>query len=411
MNAPHTTRAHARLSPSAAYRWLVCPGSIRLSDGIPDKSSVYANEGTAAHMLAEHCLRHGWDADRYLDCVIDITAEGNAMFGDAGTENGDNRWLVDEEMVHSVQIYLDHCRSIIAPADELEIECKLDLTHVIPDGFGTGDTLVYQVEQKHLHVVDLKYGVGVPVDPQNNPQLLTYAVGALKRYHNREVEKVTLTVVQPRAPHRDGEVRSWETDPATVVEFEDVLRRGAQDTARDDAPLVPGDHCKFCKAAAVCPALRDKALEIARAEFIPDEQGYPVVPSPVQLDRDELAHILSEAEILEGWVKRVKEFAHQQALAGNLPTGFKLVQKRATRKWQDEAAVVSLLELTFELAPEDIYEEPKVKSPARIEKLVGKKSMALLRGAISQESSGLSLVPDSDPRPAAKPDAATEFAA
>ena len=410
--APHTERAHAKLAPSASHRWIECPGSIRLSEGIEQVSSSFANEGTAAHELASHCLNTGFDADRFADWVVDIRGkEWHEKFLRHGAAtDGMNRFPIDEEMVEGVQMYLDHIRQIVAEADdpgiEMDVEHRFDLTHIHPDMFGTGDCVIYSPAMQHLWVVDLKYGRGVQVDSVDNEQLLTYGVGAVKRHHNRPLTDVTLTIVQPRGHHAKGPVRAWLTDLLEVMEFAERLKIAAARCEQPDAPLKVGDWCKFCPAAAICPANRDAALAVARAEF---SEGAINVAEPETMTMQDVAAALKHADVLENWLQRLREYAHAQATGGSMPPGFKLVAKRAYRRWKDEQSVVSSLRNLFDLADVDIYAEPKVKSPAQVEKVMGKKQAAELGVFITKQSSGTVLAPENDSRPAVKPDASGDF--
>jgi hypothetical protein len=397
---------HARLAPSAAHRWIECPGSVRMSEGIEAKSSVYANEGTAAHALAALCLRDGRDAEHYAGQIINT--EGTLFMPESPLGDNNDRFIIDEEMVEGVQIYLDHVRKFSADGAEIDVEQRLDLTHVHEQCFGTGDAVVYQPAAEHLHVFDLKYGKGVAVEVDGNPQLLTYGSGAVRRYHNRPLKNVTLHVVQPRVPHKDGPVRSKDYDILDLLEFESSLAKAALATERVDAPLRAGEWCRFCPALAICSAAREKAARLALKEFA-SVDGDPM--DPHMLEGEALAKVLTEADYILSWVKAVQEYAHAEAVAGRCPPGFKLVAKRATRKWKgDESEIKGVLAIDYDLADEDMLTEPKLKSPAQIEKVVGKKAFAEIEAKLVEKvSAGTNLVPVHDPRPAVKTEGVSDF--
>lgn len=427
MAEAHIARAHARLAPSAAYRWMECPGSIAAEAPLPDQGSTYAAEGTAAHELSARCLQNGTDAAVYFDHVIDVKT-GAFVMNDLGVElDGVRYFAVDEEMVESVQLYLDTVRSLIPKSGdhELEVEQRLDMTHIHPDISGTGDAVVFQPRSSTLHVVDFKYGRGVAVEPEENPQLLLYGAGAARRYHNRQVRKVKLHVVQPRAPHARGPVRSWETDALSLMEFEDDIRVAAARAMAPDAPRFAGDWCRFCKALPVCPVARERALKVAQSDFsfeAADPMGVGVAsnagedrtdkaaPSPATLSPDALATVLREAEFIGNWVKAVQAHAHAEAIAGRIPTGFKLVAKRALRRWKDDPIDVYAALALEGLNDDEIYTEREVKSPAQIEKVMGKKGFADIESSmVVKVSSGTNLVVESDVRRSVKSDASADF--
>lgn len=401
----HTTRAHASLAPSASHRWINCPGSVRLCAPIPDKGSVFADEGTAAHMLAEHCLEGGIDADRLGDMFVDI--RGEKRFVDAP---GEHRFPIDDEMIEGVQLYLDYVNELFGKLDYYFIEERCDLTHLHPEIWGTGDAGGYQELTEHLHVADFKYGRGVAVDPKENEQELCYASGLVRKFmrEGRIVRKVTLHIVQPRAPHARGPIRTWTCSLTDLRDFERRLQDAAIATSQTDAPLNAGEWCKFCPAAATCPERRTTSLEQARVEF--NAAGELLAPAISRMTTDDLGAILSKIDQVENWCRRVREYAHEEAVHGRLPKGFKLVNKRAVRKWYDEHKAASALRTLFELDDNEIFIR-KMISPAAADKLVGKTEAKQLAPLYVKESSGTVLAPLDDSREAVKADPNVEFGA
>lgn len=363
--------SHAKLSPSAAERWMRCPGSVVLSEGMPEKTSPFAEEGTQAHELAEAMLRNV------------LVAFDNA------------------EMRDNVLVYVDHVNAL---GGTLHIEQRVKVNE---DVYGTADAVVWQPESRHLHIVDLKYGAGVAVEVHGNLQLKIYALATLLTF-GYPATKVTATIVQPRCPHSDGPIRSVMFDVVDLLDFhadlEDaVVRvRKAQEDFQDDLALNPSEKgCRWCLAAPKCPKLKSKAQEMAKQVFVKGEAYDPKA----------LAETLDFLPILEGWIKNTREFAYDEAERGNQIPQWKLVEKRATRKWCDEDIPWRVLPKIFDqLQIDEDWTETKLKSPAAIEKMLPKEARELLDELTVKESSGHTLVHESDKRPAIKVDAKSAFA-
>jgi hypothetical protein len=431
MTEAHTQRAHATLAPSAAHRWMHCPGSIPMTEGIADKTTAAAAEGTAAHELAAYCLETGHDPATFLEMWVDIETEGQNRFARLDEDPGRDQlryFEVTEEMVDAVKEYCTYVLSFAEDNDNClcSVEERLDMTHLHPEIYGTGDATVLQIKERHLHVFDFKYGKGVVVEVDDNPQLGLYGSGAARRHHNHKLEKVTLHVIQPRAEHKNGPCRSREYDLIELLDFEgdiqtagntvDAARENRADMAEPEwskAYLEAGDWCRFCPAQAVCSARRTASLTAAAETFGEVGEEITLTP-PDELDDERLANILLEADSIGNYVKAVQEFAHSQACSGKTPKGFKLVAKRANRKWIDpDTAEDELAMLGVDTT--DMYAEPKFRSPAQLERYFPGKNkdqrQASMAHLVEKKSSGTNLVPISDPRPAVKVGAAEEFAA
>lgn len=370
--------AHSRLGASSMYRWSRCPGSVRLSQGIPKTTSSYAEEGTRAHEIAARWLT---------------------------THEPPENYCADEEMLDAITIYYQAiAEDIVAHGGEVErfIENKFDLEEVYPGCFGTDDCALYFRRHKKLIVYDLKYGQGIAVEVQEggkaNPQLQYYGLGALIST-GYPCEVVELVIVQPRCPHPDGPVRRTTLSAMEILDFCADLIDYAKATEVPDAPLVPGDHCRFCPAAGVCPALHGKAQLVAKEQFSP----------ALSYDPLKLATALSQIPMAEAWIKNVREFAYQEAMHGRVPPGYKLVPKRATRKWQEHVTAEMLSE-AVQLS-EDFLVDVSLKSPAQVEKNLTKAGKELVAPLIAAVSSGMSLVPETDRREALRKDAKSEFSA
>lgn len=368
---------HAKLSPSAADRWMVCPGSQVLCEGLEERTSPYAEEGTLAHSVAEKWLRH------------EPLPKGCTT-----------------EMKEHVQVYVDHVESIWEKGEVRMIE---KVVHVNDHIWGTADAIVWIPETATLHVVDLKYGAGVAVEVNDNRQLKTYALAALLEL-KYPAKKVVATIVQPRLPHADGPIRSKEFDALDLMDFHaDMLEASRKVdlafTVRPlkemtdlwaDTYLVPSEKgCKWCLAAPTCPKLKKTNQEVAKQVF--------AVNTPY--DPKELARTLDALPLIEAWIKNVREFAYAEAEKGNDIPDYKLVEKRASRKWRDEAAAAAY----FKKKPE-FFTTPELISPTQAEKLIDNSEKEAFEALVVKESSGHTLVHNSDKRPGVRIDAKTAFA-
>jgi hypothetical protein len=235
--------AHALLAPSAAARWMTCPGSVRLSEGRDDGGSVYAREGAAAHLLARHCLESKTDAVEYLDCVI-----GEEGFSSEAAD-GDFTFAVTDEMADAVQIYVDAVRPYTTLEDHL---IEGTLATPITGCWGTVDFGAYDAATRRLTVGDFKFGKGVIVEATGNKQLLTYAAALLPGCD--AVDEIELVIVQPRRLHRDGPVRQAIHTKQEVETHVVAAQRAAALIERDPPILSAGEHCRFCRATTFCPA-------------------------------------------------------------------------------------------------------------------------------------------------------------
>lgn len=361
------TPAHSKIGASSMYRWSKCPGSVRLSKDVNSVSSKYAEEGTKAHELAADILLHG------------------THFSSA-----------DPEMLSAVQVYVDFVIKHHDETSKLYVEHRFDLSSLYPGLFGTADAVIYQSSNKNLMVVDYKHGQGLAVEVEKNSQLMYYGLGALLSF-GFPCETVELVVVQPRCPHPDGPIRRWKINSVELIDFAADLVAFAKATEGLNAPLVPGDHCHFCPAAGFCPEIHKKAISLAQEEFRTD----------LSYDPQKLSEVLSWVPALKSWCNTVTEFAYNEANAGRVPPGFKLVEKRATRKWISEESASEFL-INAGLSTEAIYEMSLV-SPAMAEKLLDAANKKKMAEVVVSVSSGTTLVPDTDKRQPAKTTAEIDF--
>ena len=401
----HGARAHATWSASASDRLWACPGSLALTAGLPDKESEAAAWGTACHQVSEKCLRSGKDAVEFLGTTEKTKAHS---------------FVVDDEMAETAQVYIDYVheatrQALVASLEHkpisvvLLIEQEFSLAKINPpfDAGGTGDAVILDKVNKTIEIVDLKGGRGVVVEAVGNKQLRTYALGAVLA-NPGDWRTVRVTIVQPRAPHPDGRIRSEEFDVIDLfdwtVDLQEAMdvahvaltERGAYDAEGWAATyLAAGDHCLFCKAKPTCPALQTKALAEAHTYFKP-EGGMAQPPAPQTLTMEQMVRVLDNADMIQNWLNAVRAYAQDQAEMGvDVAAGdsvYVLTPKRATRKWQaDEQSVLTALQSRTGRPVDDFLNEPKPMSPAQVEKVVGKKGFSALSDLVIAESSGFNL--------------------
>lgn len=412
----HGAREHALWSASATARNWHCAGALTLAPFGEDKPSIHADTGTAGHQIAERCLREGREPIEFLG-TIEKTKAHNIT--------------VDEELVRSVEEYVDYCRGLIGPCTEYWLEERFVLDKLDPpfEAGGTGDFVAYFEAEKRLEIVDFKNGRGV-VDAEGNPQLRTYALGAMLAHPGLDIDHVTVTIVQPRAAHKDGRIRSETIHVIDLAEWSAdlvaAMKRSKQamdeyDAAGGNAVLLdewsdkwlrPG-KCTFCPVEGSCPALRKQALDVAALWF--DDMSEPRIGnSALETDPESVARDLDMIPMLEDWIKARRALAHTMAEQGQkLPCAdgeeYYLADKIGNRKWTDEAALAAAMGKAG-LSDDDIYAEPKLKSPAALEKVLGAKRKALIEPFVERPVTGTNLVrSDKTSRPPAKSVAAKYF--
>lgn len=368
--------AHAILSASSSERWINCPPSARINAELPDTTSVYAAEGTLAHSIGELQLRQqlGEITKRKYNSELKKLKEDELFY---------------EGMPEEVQEYTNF---VIAqfeeykakdPLAELYIEQRLDYSSFAPEGFGTGDAVIMSLDT--VHVIDLKFGKGVLVDPHENTQLKLYALGALEEFSFlHDIDTVRVSIAQVRL----NSITTFETNTVDLLTWAETIVKPAAKLAFDGkGDFNPGDWCTFCKFRNRCK----KRAEVMMALF--EEQ------SSKELSNDDIAELLPKLTGLKKWATDIEEGALEEILAGGHITGWKAVEGRSNRTISDEPGLAKAL--LDDYSEDEIYRPRSMKTITDLEKLAGKKYFAEVSAPFITKPPGKpTLVPETDKRPA-----------
>ena len=355
---------HALLSPSAAHRWMNCPPSACLEREFPSSSSEVAAEGTAAHALCEHKLRK----------LLKLRSK---------RPHSD---FEDDEMDRCSDDYVSFVQEQMGeiPSPMVLVEQRLDLTRYVPEAFGTADCII--VGGDRLHIVDFKYGMGVLVEAEHNPQMMLYALGALELLDGiYDIQKISVSIFQPRREN----VCTWSLPKEDLLRWaRDDLVEKARLAYMGEGEYCAGEWCTFCRASVRCRARAEEKLRLAKEEF-----KYP----PLITD-EEIEDVLGEIPELIKWANAILAYATDAAVNhGKVWMGFKIVEGRSVRRYKNEDDVAREAESA---GYTDIFDK-KLISLTQMEKLMGKKAFTDILGGLIEKPPGKpTLVPVSDKRPA-----------
>jgi hypothetical protein len=366
------------LGASSAHRWLACTASARLEQGFTDKGSEHAAEGTLAHAVVEARLSRLIAGKKPM---TPTKLKKHDLYKAVMDEHADD--YADYVMEHLAEVR-EHC-----PDAFVLLEEHVDFSEFVPDGYGTADTII--VADEELHVFDYKYGKGVPVSAEGNPQTRLYGLGAYLLFRDLyDIKRVVCHIVQPRL---DSKSRETMTTEALLEWATNYVRPRALDAHEGKGEPTPGEHCRWCKFKNSCRAYAMRQLGIGRYQFHEPEHQEKL---PVELQPGEIAAILTQVDELTRWAKSVKEYALEQALHnGVVYPGYKVVAGRSNRKISDTSEAMRLL-LD---AGHNLTDLVEPKGLTALEEIIGKKALASLLGDLIIKPQGKPvLAPEDDKR-------------
>ncbi len=375
---------HADFSPSASERWLNCPASIKMSEGIPEgEPSSYAHEGTICHDIAATCLKKNIPADKFIGEVIEDVR-------------------ITQELADAIQVYVDEIRGLTKEYNAIGGKIEFEVT-IDEDCWGTLDAAIWT--SAVLIVVDLKMGKGVIVPVENNTQLMIYAVGVLKWLqleHALKPQRIILEVNQPRTV---DPIRKWEIPREDLIKwYKEVLKPSIkQIKSGEELKCMPGENqCRWCLASATCTAQAEHAVSVAEQAFAPfteHEKPEMEVAKGDKLSLDGIALLLPSFSHIKDWMKTLEAYALGKALDGTHVPGHKVVEGRSNRVWKVDESVISAF---IQSKGFEAYGDPPLLSPAQTEKAMGKKESKAhgLANYIHKPPGAPTLVLEDDKRPA-----------
>lgn len=377
---------HSERSPSAAERWMTCPGSVSLSKQFDDDTSIFAAEGTCAHWVREQCLN---DPEKNVEDFVGTVIHCEGYY-----------FEVLEEWIRYLQPTIDWARDISSGRGcHMVVEYRVDLSEWLPGDGGTLDLGI--ITPDLIYVNDEKFGAGILVEAERNKQQMLYALGFWENYARHKTKATTfrLMIDQPRA--RGGVGSTWDCSLDELLAFGEEVRAAGKATKDPDAPLqVSAKGCQFCKVLAnlACPAVHDFVQEAAGLNpDLPKLKGAVIMPEIEKLDIERRLFLIKNWSVISKYGSLLKQNVLQDAMTGEVTPGFKAVATEGDRAWVSEAAVVEFMK--GKIADKDLFNK-QLKSPAQLEIIVGTRTWHQLQELIVRPEGPPALVPESDKRPA-----------
>lgn len=354
---------HSNVSPSGAERFFACPGSVEAQAKIDiiEPSNPAALEGLAIHEFAAKCLKHDIDPYECIGEIVEVKDNYNETI----------EFAVSDDFAFAVRMYRDTILNILKEhglsQKALQVETKFTLPEVDAKAEGTTDCSF--IASDTLYVFDLKGGRGIIVNPEENKQCMYYA---LRPYLDAKmfIKRIVIGIIQPRA--KSGEfIKMWETTPKRLDDFRMELKRAIALTRVKDPDFHAGTWCKFCTAQGICPVMQKSIVEQVQV-VVPDISS--IFPNVTELTSEQIGKALPSLEILKGFIDSLHGYAFTLASKGEEIPNYTLTRGKKNRRYKDEQAVVDAF--GEELEEQDLYGERKVRTPAQLEKIVGKERLS-----------------------------------
>lgn len=353
-----TKSFHSPYGPSSAHRWFQCPASIKMTENLPSKESVFSLEGSLAHDLARKSLEKEKPPSTWADAD-----------------------LYGMEMVQHIDHFFDFIRKKRVFPNTMMVEDKVFFDPIIPQAFGTADVVI--LGEKELSVCDLKYGAGIKVLAQNNEQLMMYALGAFYKYrkmlcHPTKIN-FSISIFQPRLNHEEEFSFSYKV----LRGFEKLLTQKYKETLAKNPNFQAGEtQCRFCPAAGFCKARAEKNEAIAKQDF-----GEPTLTEAKSLGNDDLSKIIPHLSEIKSWLNALEEEAKKRLLKGEKLKGLKLIQSKSTRRWNHDAL--------DQLKNADEFTEKKLLALSKVKKVLKKdETEPFLKAYTFEKEGALKVVPE-----------------